>query len=182
MAQISDREILGLFKEEATRRKAFSLLVEKYQRRLYWMIRRLVIDHADTDDILQNTLIKVWGSLDGFRGDSRLFSWLYRIAYNEAITFLKRKRKALGLQSDAFSEFMENIVDENCSMDCPEIERKLQKALLRLPEMQRVVFQLRYFDHMSYEDISEITKSTTNSLKTSYHFATKKIEKYLLED
>ncbi len=182
MEQISDHEILRLFNKEATRSKAFALLMDKYQQKMYWLIRRMVFDHTDTDDILQETFIKVWENLHTFRGESRLFSWLYRVTFNEAISFLKKKRKDLGLENQGFSDHMENILDDNYRMDCSEIEKRLQKAILQLPEMQRTVFQMRYFDMMDYEEISEVVGSSTNSVKTSYHFATKKIEKFLKED
>lgn len=182
MNPYSDREILDLFQDESTKRKAFAILVEQYQKRLYWVVRKLVIDHDDADDVLQNVFLKIWRGLEHFREDSKLFSWLYRIAMNESISFLKQKKRDLALSRNAFCEFMSNQVRDHRNLSCEEIEEKLQQAILTLPEKQRMVFHLRYYDEMPYEDMSEVFGTSTGALKASYHIAMKKIEKYLMED
>jgi RNA polymerase sigma factor (sigma-70 family) len=182
MNRISDREILDLYREESTRRQAFTALVAKYQKRLYWMIRKVVIDHDDTDDVLQNTFIKIWNGLPFFREDSQLFSWIYRIGYNESITFLKQKKRNLALSANAFTHFLANQFCDQNQFDGSEIEEKLQRALLELPEKQRIIFNLRYYDEMPYEQMSEMLGTTVGGLKSSYHLAMKKIEKFLLKD
>jgi RNA polymerase sigma factor (sigma-70 family) len=182
MNQHSDREILDLFKEESTRRKAFTMLVTQYQKRLYWIIRRMVISHDDTDDVLQNTLIKIWKGLPTFREDSQLFSWIYRIAYNESVTFLKQKKRDLSLSSEAFQNYMGNRFCNDEDISCTEIEEKLHRALQHVPDKQRVVFYLRYYDEMPYERMSEMLGTSVGALKASYHLAMKKIEKMMLED
>lgn len=182
MENYSDREILDLFQDEATRRKGFSVLVNQYQKRLYWIIRKMVIDHDDTDDVLQNVLVKAWRGLAGFRENCALYSWLYRIATNESITFLNQKKKDLALSHEAFHEHMANQMHEHCDLQATEVEEKLQKAILTLPDKQRIVFHLRYFEEMPYEQMSEVLDTSEGALKASYHFAVKKIEKYLRED
>jgi RNA polymerase sigma factor (sigma-70 family) len=182
MTQHSDQEILALCKDPASQRRAFTLLVEKYQSKLYWMIRRMVYSHADTDDILQNTYIKIWTAINTFREDASLFSWMYRIAYNETITFISQKKRELNLSDMGFCDYLENILDDNINIDCDALEKKLQKAILQLPDMQRLVFQLRYYDDFSYDDIATITGVSKGGLKSSYHIAAKKIEKIMLSD
>lgn len=182
MKKLSDQEILTMFSHESTRREAFTILVRQYQERIYWLIRRIVIDHDDADDVLQNSLIKIWKGLPFFREGSALFSWIYRIAYNEALSFLKTRKRELRLNSRSFCEHLEDVIDDNKHMDCNEIEKKLQKALLTLPEKQRMVFNLRYYDEMGYEEMSELLGTSAGALKASYHHAVKKIEKSLLED
>lgn len=182
MNQHSDKELLDLFNDESTRRQAFELLVKQYQRRLYWLIRRLVINHDDTDDVLQNTLIKIWTGLSQFRGEAQLYSWIYRIAYNESISFLNNRRKDLALTAEAFSNFMSNQICDDPSLDCDETEQKLQQAIMHLPDKQKAVFNLRYFDEMPYETMSEIFGTSVGALKSSYHLAVKKIEHFILND
>ncbi len=182
METYSDREILDLFQDESTRRNAFSILVNQYQKRLYWIIRKMVISHDDADDVLQNVLIKAWRGLPNFRENCALFSWLYRIATNESITFLNQKKKNLALSQTAFQEHLANQVHDHVDFSCTEIEEKLQQAILTLPEKQRLVFHLRYFEEMPYEEMSEVLNTSEGALKASYHFAAKKIEKYLLGD
>ncbi len=182
MSQPSDQEILDLFRDESTQRQAFTMLVNRYKKRLYWLIRKIVINHDDTDDVLQNTFIKIWKGLPFFREDSGLYSWIYRIAYNESLTFLKNRKKELALASVAFNRYLENQLCDQRNISCSEIEEKLQKALLQLPEKQRIVFHLRYYDELQYDEISRIFGTSIGALKASYHLAMKKIEKYMLED
>jgi RNA polymerase sigma factor (sigma-70 family) len=179
--QVEDSEILEKFAQENTRDEAFRLLLTKYQQKIYWHIRRMVIDHDDTDDLVQDVFIKVWKSLANFRSDSQLFTWLYRIATNESITFLNRKkmRNSVSLDDSTGNDLIETLA-ESPYFDGDEAQMKLQKALLTLPEKQRLVFNMKYFDDLKYEEISEILGTSVGALKASFHIAVKKIEHILL--
>jgi RNA polymerase sigma factor (sigma-70 family) len=179
--QVEDAEILEKFSKEDSRHEAFNLLLNKYQQKVYWHIRRFVIDHDDTDDLVQEVFVKVWRSLDNFRNDSQLFTWLYRIATNESITFLNRKklRNNISLDDPSGYELAETLAD-SVYFDGDKAQMKLQKALLTLPEKQRLVFNMKYFDDLKYEEISEILGTSVGALKASFHIAVKKIEHYLL--
>lgn len=179
--QVEDSEILDKFAVESTRNEAFNLLLKKYQQKIYWHIRRLVIDHDDTDDLVQEVFIKVWKSLSNFRSDSQLYTWLYRIATNESITFLNRKKQKnnISLDETAGYELAETLAS-SAYFDGDKAQMKLQKALLTLPEKQRLVFNMKYYDDLKYEEISEILGTTVGGLKASFHIAVKKIEDYLL--
>lgn len=179
--QVEDSEILEKFARESTRDEAFNLLLNKYQQKIYWHIRRLVIDHDDTDDLVQDVFIKVWNGLANFRSDSQLFTWLYRIATNESITFLNRKklRNSVSLDESAGYELAETLADSSY-FDGDKAQMKLQKALLTLPEKQRLVFNMKYFDDLKYEEISGILGTSVGALKASFHIAVKKIEHILL--
>jgi RNA polymerase sigma-70 factor (ECF subfamily) len=179
--QVEDSEILKKFAQENTRDEAFRLLLNKYQQKLYWHIRRMVISHDDTDDLVQDVFLKVWKSLSNFRSDSQLYTWLYRIATNESITFLKRKKIRNSVSIDDVNG--KNLVEklkESPYFDGDKAQMKLQKALLTLPEKQRLVFNMKYFDDLKYEDISEILGTSVGALKASFHIAVKKIEHILL--
>ena len=180
--ELSDKELLDQFNNEQTRNYAFNLLVRQYQKRLYWHIRKIIISHDDTDDVLQNVFIKVWRSLDKFKGESQLFTWLYRIATNESITFLNQKKKRAGIPLDDVSEFLANNLESDSYYKGDEIQTKLQKAILTLPDKQRIVFNLKYFEEMKYEEMSGILETSVGALKASYHHAVKKIEAYLTKD
>lgn len=162
--------------------KAFELLINMYKERLYWHIRRIVLDHDDTDDVLQNTFIKIFRNIDGFKGDSKLYSWMYRISTNEALTFIKVKSKKLGLGMDEIQERMVNNLEADVYFDGEEIQLKLQKAIASLPEKQKLVFNMKYFEELKYEEISEILETSVGGLKASYHLAVKKIESYLNDE
>ena len=179
--QVEDSEILEKFAQENTREEAFSLLLNKYQQKIYWHIRRMVIDHDDTDDLVQDVFIKVWKSLSNFRSDSQLFTWLYRIATNESVTFLNRKklRNSVSLDDSAGQDLIDTLA-ESPYFDGNKAQMKLQKALLTLPEKQRLVFNMKYFDDLKYEEISEILGTSVGALKASFHIAVKKIEHILL--
>ena len=179
MTDIPDSELIALFRKTESKNYAFNLIVRKYQERIYWHIRRMVIDHDDTDDLVQNTFINAWEGLDKFREESKLFTWLYRIATNEALTFLKQKKRAFFLPAIDAEKVLSNTLSSDEYFDGDEARLKLQKAVLALPEMQRVVFNMKYFDEMKYTEISEIMDVTVGALKASYHHAIKKIEKYL---
>lgn len=184
MTDYSDKELLILFNDEGGNKNyVFNLIVRKYQERLYWHIRKIVISHEDTDDVLQNSFIKIWKGLTNFREDSQLYTWLYRIATNEALTFLKQKKKKyfLPLDEEIKAHLMDNLLGEEY-FDGDEAQRKLQKAILQLPEKQRLVFNMKYFDEMKYNQMSEILDTSVGALKASYHHAVKKIENYLSED
>lgn len=182
MPEWDDREIIIGFNTQGKEEFAFNQLVLKYQERLYWHIRKIVISHDDTDDVLQNTMIKVWRSLGNFRSESGLFTWLYRIATNEALSFLKqKKRKAFSPWVDVEEQMSENL-EADPWFNGDEIQLKLQQAILKLPEKQRIVFNMKYFDHMKYEEMSEILGTSVGALKASYHHAVKKIESMLDED
>lgn len=182
MSDYSDKELLTLFKNNEKRNYAFNLIVRKYQEKLYWHIRKIVISHDDADDILQNTFIKIWKGLDGFREDSKLYTWLYRIATNESLTFLKQKKTKYLLPIVDYENQLKETLQSDEHFNGTEIQLKLQKAILKLPEKQRVVFNMKYFEEMKYDDMAEILKTSVGALKASYHHAVKKIENYFKED
>ena len=176
---MTDEEIISNFKSEDTRSYAFSLLVRKYQQKLYWLLRRMVVDYDDADDLLQNVWIKVWQHLHSFKAESQLYTWLYRIASNEALSHLdKKKRRFLLPLVDVEAELGRKI-DNDPSFDGDALEKKLQKGILSLPDKQRMVFQLRYYEEMPYEEMSKVLDTSVGSLKASYHHAAKKIEVYI---
>ncbi|MFN8164816.1 MAG: sigma-70 family RNA polymerase sigma factor [Bacteroidia bacterium] len=177
--EFSDAELLEKFRNSDTRHYAFNLLVKKYQQRLYWHVRRMVIDHDDSNDIMQNVFIKVWKALDNFRSDSQLYTWLYRIATNESITFLNSKKKRFSLSFDQVENELGDKLITDPLFTGDKIQMKLQQAVLKLPPQQRLVFNMKYFDGLKYEEISEILNVSVGGLKASYHHAVKKIEKFL---
>jgi len=179
---VEDKDLLVKLRNTETRNYGFNLLVRQYQERVYWHIRKMVIDHDDTDDIVQEVFIKVWKNIDKFREDSRLYTWVYRIATNECLTFLAKKKKRFFLPINDVEAELSNKVDNNSSIDGDEIQLKLQKALLKLPDKQRLVFNMKYFDEMKYDEIAEITETSVGALKASYHHAVKKIEEVLNND
>lgn len=183
MSVISDGQIIQNFKDPEKRETAYNELVAKYQERLYWHCRKIVINHEDADDALQNTFIKVWKSLAEFRADSGLYTWLYRIATNESLTAIKQKKKFLNHTSiDEYVQTQSESLTSDSYFDGDEIEKKLQKAILSLPEKQRLVFNMKYYDDMKYTEISEILETSVGGLKASYHHAVKKIEIFMKED
>ena len=182
MKQVEDAEILEKFANERTKNEAFSLLLNKYQQKVYWHIRRMVIDHDDADDLVQDVFIKVWKYLGNFRSDSQLYTWLYRIATNECITFLNKKKQKNNIPLDDVSYDLADKFAEGDSFTGDKIQRKLQEALLTLPDKQRLVFNMKYYDDLKYEEISEITGTSVGALKASFHLAVKKIEHFLLSN
>ncbi|MDA3879396.1 MAG: RNA polymerase sigma factor [Prolixibacteraceae bacterium] len=174
--------LINRLKQEDTKRLAFHELVKLYQEKLYWHVRKIVISHDDTDDVLQNTFIKVWKNIETFREESGLYTWLFRIATNEALTFLaQKKRRSIFSGSIENDYLIESLVSDDF-FDGSEIQLKLQKAILKLPEKQRLVFNMKYFDEMKYEKMSEILKTSVGALKASYHHAVKKIEEQLKQE
>ncbi|MCZ4696433.1 RNA polymerase sigma factor [Ancylomarina euxinus] len=181
MINKSDDDILEMFRDEATKDEAFGLLLKKYQERLYWQIRKIVISHDDTDDVLQNTCVKIWKGLGNFHSQSQLFTWLYRISTNEALSFLKEKqRKHFGSGNGELEELLLASLESDPYFDGDKAQLELQKAIVLLPEKQRLVFNMKYFDEMKYEEISSILQTSVGALKASYHHAVKKIESFLI--
>ncbi|MCO6357476.1 RNA polymerase sigma-70 factor (ECF subfamily) [Roseivirga pacifica] len=178
---MEDKDILIAFKDPDTRHIAFRELVDKYKERVYWHARKIVIDHEDADDVAQEAFIKVYKNLEGFREASQLFTWIYRITTNEALNLLKKKQKKQGISIDEVAHELEHSLTSSNLLSGEEIQLKLQKALLQLPEKQRLVFNMKYFDDLKYDEISEITGTSVGGLKASYHLAVKKIETYLTE-
>ena len=179
MVHYTDEQLLALIQKSDNPDYGFNLLVRKHQEKLYWHIRRLVIDHEDSNDILQEVFIKVWKALESFRGDSELYTWLYRIATNEALGFLKKKKRRFFLPWQDVENVLMEKIETDSGFTGNEIQRKLQKAIIRLPEKQRVVFNLRYYDEMKYEEMSKVLDTSVGALKASYHHAVKKIEDYV---
>ena len=177
MGDYSDKELLEKFKNEATRSYAFNLLIRKYQKSIYRHIRRIVIDHDDANDVTQNVFIKVWKGLENFRAESKLFTWLYRIATNESLTFLKQKRTRFFIPLVDVENELAGSLQDDVYFSGDEIQLKLQKAILALPKKQRLVFNMKYYDGMKYEEMAEILGTSVGALKASYHHAVKKIEK-----
>lgn len=176
---ITDDQVLSLCQEKATSEQGFKMLMLKYQERLYWHIRRMVFEHEDANDVIQNTFIKVYKSIHQFEGKSQLYTWLYRIATNEAITFLNNKNRKNTAPLNDKDYNLENQLKADDYFDGDEIQLKLYEALNQLPEKQRIVFNLRYFEELSYAEMSDILETSVGALKASYHHAVKKIEIHL---
>ena len=181
---LDDKELITRFKNVATQNYAFNLLVRKYQERIYHHVRKMVIDHDDADDLTQEIFIKAWKGLANFREDSQLFTWLYRIASNECLTFLDKKKRRFFLPIHDLKRELTNKLNSMASnksmhISGEEIELKLQKAILQLPNKQRLVFNMKYFEEMTYEQMSVVLGTSVGALKASYHHAVKKIEESL---
>ncbi|WP_164108795.1 MULTISPECIES: RNA polymerase sigma factor [Sphingobacterium] len=176
---MEDAQIISMFADERTREAAFSHLLKKYQQKIYWHVRRMVIDHDDADDVTQDIFIKVWRNLEKFREDSQLYTWLYRIATNECITFLNKKKQKynISLDEDSSSYLSETLADTSY-FNGDKAQMKLQQALLTLPEKQRLVFNMKYFEDLKYDEISQILGTSVGALKASYHLAVKKVESF----
>jgi RNA polymerase sigma factor (sigma-70 family) len=176
MQDYTDKELLSLFNNPDRKNQAFNLIVKKYQERLYWHIRRIVINHDDADDLLQDTFLKAWNGLARFRGESQLYTWLYRIATNESLSFLNDKRNRYFLPIVDVEKGLGASLESDAYFNGDELQLRLQKAILTLPGKQRIVFNLRYYDEMKYEEMAEILNTSVGALKASYHHAVKKIE------
>src|SRR5215469_6793342 len=176
----SDTELLVQFRNPITKEKAFTAIIKKYQEKLYWHIRRMVVEHEDANDVLQNVFIRVWNGLENFREDSQLYTWLYRIATNECLSFLEQQKRKSALSFDEMEAGLSNKIIADKHFDSNKLEWKLQLAIQQLPEKQRVVFTLRYYDEMPYEEMSRVLETSEGALKASYHHAVKKIEDYIL--
>ncbi len=175
----SDSELLVQFRNPVTKERAFTSIIKKYQEKLYWHVRRMVIDHEDANDVLQNVFIRVWNGLENFREDSQLYTWLYRIATNETLTFLEQQKKRTTVSLSDVESGLSNKIKADKYFDSNKLEWKLQLAIQQLPEKQRIVFQLRYYDEMPYEEMSRVLETSEGALKASYHHAVKKIEDYI---
>lgn len=176
----SDSELLIQFRDPATKESAFTAIVRKYQEKLYWHIRRMVVDHDDANDVLQNVFIRVWNGLENFREDAQLYTWLYRIATNECLSFLEQQKKRASVSFSDVEESLSNKIKADKHFNPDRLEWKLQLAIQQLPDKQRVVFTLRYYDEMPYEEMSRVLDTSEGALKASYHHAVKKIEDYIL--
>lgn len=177
-----EEQIIAKIRDEETRNYGFNLLVREYQERVYWHVRKMVIDHDDADDLVQEIFVKVWKNLSKFREDSKLYTWVYRIATNECLNFLKKKKRRFFLPiHDLEGELTEKLTSSN-EPSGDEVQLKLNKALLKLPDKQRLVFNMKYFEEMKFADIAEITGTSIGALKANYHHAVKKIEDFINAD
>jgi len=175
---LKEKELIADLKTEGKKDMAFHILVKTYQERLYWHIRRIVVSHDDADDILQNVFIKIWKNVDSFREDSALYTWLFRIATNEALSFLHKNRKQNIFSLDDSENHLSEEPRTDKYFDGDELQTKLQAAILKLPDKQKIVFNMKYFEEMKYEEMSEILQTSVGALKASYHHAVKKIEEF----
>ena len=178
-ARFDEENVLRMLQEDdATQRRAFAMIVEEFGQQLYWQIRRLVLNHDDANDVLQETLIQAWKNIDYFRGESKLSTWLYRIAINQSLNFLNKQKAQQSISMDNEEASVANQLESNPYFDGEKAQRLLQQALTTLPDKQRLVFNLRYFDELTYTEISEIIGSSVGALKADYHLAVKKISKF----
>ena len=175
---LSDRELVEMLREPRTRREGFAVLVKQYSEKLYWKVRRIVLSHEDANDVLQNVFIKVWSNLQNFQGKSSLSTWLYRIAINESLDFLRKQKLSDRVSADEDVSVASRLMSDEY-FDGDEVQARLQKAVVRLPEVQRMVFNLKYFEEMKYSEMSQILNTSEGALKASYHLAVKKITEYL---
>ncbi|MEC4117089.1 RNA polymerase sigma factor [Myroides phaeus] len=174
-----ENELVERLKNSVTKHEAFRELMSLYQERLYLHIRTLVLNHDDTDDVLQETFIKIFQNIDKFKGDSKLFSWMYRIATNQALDFLKQRKNKMRVNSEELNDFLIEQLEADSLFDGDEAEILLQKAIATLPEKQQLVFKMKYFQELDYQTISEIVDTSVGALKASYHHAVKKIENFI---
>lgn len=180
MHALDDTELVRLFKSGEQREAAFTTIVKRYQEKVYWQIRRMVVSHDDADDVMQNVFIKAWNGLDGFREDAKLYTWLFKIASNESLTFLDQQKRRVSISLDNVHDHLEEKLRAEKDFEENKTIWKLQMAILQLPEKQRQVFQLRYYEEMPYEEMSQLLDTSVGALKASYHHAVKKIEEYVL--
>lgn len=178
MPPIDEKKLVEQLRDPATSRSAFDTVMRLYGERIYMQIRKMVISHDDADDLLQNTFLKAWNNIDNFRGEARLSTWLYKIAVNESINHLNKERKKYQTTSVEDDEFLLNSLESDTFFDGDNLHKEFQKAILMLPEKQRLVFNMKYFQEMKYEDMSAILGTSVGALKASYHHAVKKIEEY----
>lgn len=176
-----EKEVLALLQDKGTQRRGFEMIVAQYSEQLYWQIRRMVLSHDDANDLLQNTFMKAWMNIDYFRADAKISTWLYRIALNECLTFLNKQRATNTIAIDDPDVSLVNKLESDSYFSGDRIQLLLQQALLTLPEKQRMVFNLKYFQEMKYDEMSEIFGTSVGALKASYHHAVKKVEKYIEE-
>ena len=177
---VMDSELLAKFHDPVTKESGFTDIIKKYQEKLYWHIRRIVISHDDANDVLQNVFIRVWKGLENFREDAQLYTWLYKIATNECLTFLDKQKRKSSVSFDTVEAELSNKVKADDHFDANKLEWKLQLAIQQLPEKQKIVFNLRYYDEMPYGEMSKVLETSEGALKASYHHAVKKIEEFIL--
>ena len=182
MSKARDKEILDLIDNPKTLERGFRMLVQEHQQNLYWQIRKILLNHEDADDVLQNVFIKIFKGLPKFKGESKLSTWMFRIAYNESMTFLKRKSKIVNINSAEMQEYLVQQLEADVYFTGDDIQMQLQKALARLPDRQREIFNMRYYDEIKFKDIARILELSEGAVKSSYHIAAKKVEAYLKED
>lgn len=179
MNTYNEEDIIAQLQDPETQRQAFGQVVEKYSGQLYWQIRRMVLFHDDANDILQNTFLKAWSNLECFRAEAKLSTWLYRIAFNECLNFLGKQNAQAAVSIDDAEASTLNRLESDAYFDADEAQLLFQEAIRSLPEKQRLVFNMKYFDEMKYEDMSQIVGTSVGALKASYHLAVKKIEEFL---
>lgn len=180
---IDEKQLIEQLHDPKKASAAFDVLMRKYGEPVYWQIRKLVVSHDDANDILQNVFLKAWSNLSKFRGDAKLSTWLFKIAINESINFLNKERSRQNITAeDGDDSFLLNNIEADPYFDGDELQAELQRVIARLPEKQRIVFNMRYFDEMKYEEMSEILGTSVGALKASYHHAVKKIEDAFAED
>lgn len=177
----TESELDARLRNPATCREAFGEVIKQYSEKLYWQIRRMVQNHDDANDLLQTTFMKAWQNIENFRGDAKLSTWLHKIAINESLTFLERERKRKNLSLDDEETYLVNAIEADTEIDGDALKLELRKAIAKLPEKQRIVFNMRYYDETPYEEMSQILGTSTGALKASYHLAVKKIEQYFKE-
>jgi RNA polymerase sigma-70 factor (ECF subfamily) len=182
MMEFNEIEIVAQLQDPGRQRQAFAQVVAQFSEKLYWQIRKIVIAHDDANDVLQNTFLKAWSNIDYFRGESKLSTWLFRIAVNESITFINKQNTQNKTSIDDADSVLLGKLESDEWIDGDELQLKLQRAILTLPQKQRLVFNMRYFDEMKYDEMSEILGTSVGALKASYHHAAKKIEDYLLRE
>lgn len=180
--KITDQEILQLIRNPKSKEKGFRILIEQHQQQIYHTIRKMVYTHEDANDLTQNTFIKVYHHVDGFKENAALHTWIYRIAINECLSFLKKKKKRSFLSMDTYENHIQSYLGYPENLNGSQIEAKLAKALLRLPDKQRLVFNLRYQEELTYEQLSQLTDTSVGALKASYHQAVQKIKKILQDE
>ncbi|MFY0713109.1 RNA polymerase sigma factor [Seonamhaeicola sp. NFXS20] len=178
----NEEELLQQLQSSTHKEQAFRALITQYKERLYWHIRNIVKSHDDTDDVLQNTFIKIYKNINNFKGDSKLYSWMYRIATNESITFINKNAKRLQITSEEAQQLAINNLKSDTYFEGDEIQLKLQEAIATLPEKQQLVFNMKYFQDLKYKEMSDILETSEGALKASYHIAVKKIETYLTKN
>lgn len=178
MEKYDERKIMSLLSNPVTRRQAFGMVVNQYGEQLYWQVRRIVLSHDDANDVMQNVFVKAWSNIETFRNDSKLSTWLYRIAVNESLDFMRRRKNAPTVSADDADTGVANALLADKYFDGDETEAQLQQAISRLPEVQRMVFNMRYYDEMKYSDMSKVMGTSVGALKASYHIAVKKISDY----
>jgi RNA polymerase sigma-70 factor (ECF subfamily) len=177
---MTENELVQQLKDEKQRHRAFKILVDQYSQKLYWQIRKMLLNHDDSNDVLQNTFIKIWNGVADFRGESKLSTWMYRIAINETFTFLNQQRQRHQMDMVDMDSILGQHLKSDSYFDGDELQKKLQAAILTLPDKQRLVFNMKYYDELKYEEMSEILGTSVGALKASYHIASKKIEQYIL--